>query len=204
MMWWTNWVLTQEYTPEEIRDTSDVQDHAMNLFKDRGMMYPCLELVNAASIYVKQNIYDILSLPSWHKSRICLIGDAAHAVTHININPANLRSLLIPAWEHQWHWKTHLSLPYFSVAVTPNPKMYSLNSKSHDVNVLKQLLKLDGDKSVIKHRFRRWECIFEMLLYLFCFDLLVLIELLGRGGVIGLIGKKLILIKLSNGGEGGN
>ena len=203
-MWWTNWVLTQEYTPDEIRDTSDVHDHVMNLFKDRRMMYPCFELVNATSIYVKQNIFDILSLPSWHKSRICLIGDAAHAVTHININSTDLRSLLIPAKEHHWHWKIPRSLPYFSVAVTPNPKMYLLNSKSHDVNVLKQSLKLDGDKRVIKLKFRLWECIFEMPLYLCCFDLWVLIESLERRGVIGLIGRKLILTKLSNGGERGN
>jgi hypothetical protein len=98
-MWWTNWVLTQAYTPEEIRDTSDVHDHAINLFKDRGMMYPCFELVDATSIYVKQNIFDILSLPSWHKSRICLVGDAAHAVPHAP-HSTNLRSLLTPDKEH--------------------------------------------------------------------------------------------------------
>jgi 2-polyprenyl-6-methoxyphenol hydroxylase-like FAD-dependent oxidoreductase len=79
-MWWTNWVIPNEYTPEEIRDTSDVCEKAMELFKDRNTMYPCIEMINASSFLVKQNIFDILSLPSWHKSRVCLIGDAAHAV----------------------------------------------------------------------------------------------------------------------------
>jgi hypothetical protein len=82
-MWWTNYVIEKEYTPEEIRDPSDVHDHALKLFKDRGMFYPCMEMINASSIYLKANIYDILSLPAWHRSRICLIGDAAHAVLPI-------------------------------------------------------------------------------------------------------------------------
>ena len=85
MMWWTNWVIPQAYTPEEMRDPSDVRDHAMKLFKDRGLMFPCVELINATTIYLKQSIFDILSLPSWHKSRICLIGDAAHAVSSPSI-----------------------------------------------------------------------------------------------------------------------
>lgn len=80
MMWWTNWTIPHEYTPAEIRDTSDVHDHAVSLFKDRGMMYPCMEMIDASSLYIKQSIIDVLSLPSWHKSRVCLIGDAAHAV----------------------------------------------------------------------------------------------------------------------------
>ena len=79
-MWWTNWVIPREYTPEEIRDPSDVKDHAIKLFSDRNMMYPCMELIHASSIYVKQSIFDIRSLPSWYNSRACLIGDAAHAV----------------------------------------------------------------------------------------------------------------------------
>lgn len=79
-MWWTNWVIPREYTPEETRDTSDVKDHALKLFKDRGMMYPCMEMIDATSFYIKQSVFDICSLPSWHSSRVCLIGDAAHAV----------------------------------------------------------------------------------------------------------------------------
>jgi 2-polyprenyl-6-methoxyphenol hydroxylase-like FAD-dependent oxidoreductase len=81
MMWWTNWVIPRAYTPEETRDTSDVKENALKLFKDRSMMFPCLELMDASSFWVKQSIFDLLSLPSWHKSRICLIGDAAHAVS---------------------------------------------------------------------------------------------------------------------------
>jgi hypothetical protein len=82
-MWWTNWVTPREYTPEEIRDTSDVKESALKLFKDRIMMFPCFELIDATSIWMKQSIFDLLSLPSWHKSRVCLIGDAAHAVSSI-------------------------------------------------------------------------------------------------------------------------
>jgi 2-polyprenyl-6-methoxyphenol hydroxylase-like FAD-dependent oxidoreductase len=80
MMWWTNWTIPHEYTPAEARDTSDVRDHAVSLFKDRGLMYPCMEMIDASALYIKLSIFDIRSLPSWHKSRVCLIGDAAHAV----------------------------------------------------------------------------------------------------------------------------
>ena len=79
-MWWTNWTIPHPYTPEEKRDASDVRDKAMQLFEGRDMMYPCMEMIKASSIYIKQSIFDIRSLPSWHKSRVCLIGDAAHAV----------------------------------------------------------------------------------------------------------------------------
>ena len=99
-MWWTNWVIATEYTPEEIRDTSDVSKKAMELFKDRSMMYPCVEMINATSFYVKQNIFDILSLPSWHKSRVCLIGDAAHAVIPCCLM-SEIRCLLMPVKVHR-------------------------------------------------------------------------------------------------------
>jgi FAD-dependent urate hydroxylase len=79
-MWWTNWVIPREYTPDEIRDTSDINDMALELFKDRKLMFPCRELIDKTTIWAKASIFDIRSLPSWHKSRICLIGDAAHAV----------------------------------------------------------------------------------------------------------------------------
>ena len=84
MMWWTNWTVPKEYTAEEVRDPSDVYDNAMKLFKDRPLMYPCQELMDATHLFIKQSIYDIRNLPSWHKSRVCLIGDSAHAVsTHL-------------------------------------------------------------------------------------------------------------------------
>jgi 2-polyprenyl-6-methoxyphenol hydroxylase-like FAD-dependent oxidoreductase len=80
MMWWTNWAVPKEYTAEEVRESSDVYDNAMRLFKGRGLMFPCYELMDATSMFIKLSILDIRSLPSWHKSRVCLIGDAAHAV----------------------------------------------------------------------------------------------------------------------------
>jgi 2-polyprenyl-6-methoxyphenol hydroxylase-like FAD-dependent oxidoreductase len=78
-MWWTNWTIPKEYTHAEIRDTSDVQSKAMEMFKGR-LMYPGEALIQATSLFLKASIFDIKSLPSWYKSRICLIGDAAHAV----------------------------------------------------------------------------------------------------------------------------
>jgi 2-polyprenyl-6-methoxyphenol hydroxylase-like FAD-dependent oxidoreductase len=78
-MWWTNWAIPTEYTPAEIRDTSDVPAKAIEMFQGR-LMYPGEALIKASSLYLKASIFDIQSLPSWHKSRICLIGDAAHAV----------------------------------------------------------------------------------------------------------------------------
>lgn len=80
-MWWTNWTIPVAYTPEQIRDTSDIPDHAKKLFKGRKMMYPCMKMIDATSIYIKGSIFDLRSIPTWHRSRICLVGDAAHAVT---------------------------------------------------------------------------------------------------------------------------
>jgi len=83
-MWWTNWVLPREYTPDEIRDTSDIKAHSLELFQDRELMFPCRELIDRTSVWVKASIFDIRSLPSWYKSRVCLIGDSAHAVPSFN------------------------------------------------------------------------------------------------------------------------
>ena len=111
-MWWTNWTISEAYTPEQIRDTSDIADHAKKLFQGRKMMHPCMEMIDATSISFKGSIFDLRSIPTWHRSRVCLIGDAAHTVPSlISLQTANLRSLPIPVRAPRWRWKIPLSLP---------------------------------------------------------------------------------------------
>ena len=88
-MWWTNWASERPFTRQEMKDLSDVKEHALELFKGRKLMYPCRELIDATELFMKNSQFDIRTLPSWHTSKVCLIGDAAHAVS-----PPSTRRLL--------------------------------------------------------------------------------------------------------------
>jgi 2-polyprenyl-6-methoxyphenol hydroxylase-like FAD-dependent oxidoreductase len=46
-----------------------------------GYHDPIERLIEHTGPPVKLNVYDIQTLPSWHKGRLVLIGDAAHAVS---------------------------------------------------------------------------------------------------------------------------
>jgi 2-polyprenyl-6-methoxyphenol hydroxylase-like FAD-dependent oxidoreductase len=46
-----------------------------------GYHEPIPRLIAGTGPPVKLNIYDILGLPVWHKGRVAVIGDAAHAVS---------------------------------------------------------------------------------------------------------------------------
>jgi len=109
-MWWTNWASERPLTPEEIRDNSDVCKFALDMFEGRKLIYPARELIAATQIYIKASIFDIQTLPSWHTERVCLIGDAAHAVKPLLLPYLTLtRYLLIPVKERRWRSKIRLS-----------------------------------------------------------------------------------------------
>lgn len=47
----------------------------------KGWHKPVEELIKNTPSFMKGNVHDVQSLPTWHKGRVVLIGDSAHAVS---------------------------------------------------------------------------------------------------------------------------
>lgn len=68
--------------PENEKDkTSDIKKYLLNEFAD--FQGPVRELIEATPDYMirRTDLHDLPDLKNWHHSKICLIGDAAHAAT---------------------------------------------------------------------------------------------------------------------------
>jgi 2-polyprenyl-6-methoxyphenol hydroxylase-like FAD-dependent oxidoreductase len=80
IVWWANLPREREMTREELASVSleIIRKEMLAIYHDYHEPIPTL-LRNSHSP-VKHNIHDIQSLPTWHKGRVLLIGDAAHAV----------------------------------------------------------------------------------------------------------------------------
>jgi 2-polyprenyl-6-methoxyphenol hydroxylase-like FAD-dependent oxidoreductase len=81
MMWWSNLWREKELTKEELNDLSidSVKREMLSIY---GAYHePIPRLIAQTGPPLKLNIYDIQRLPVWHKGRVVLIGDAAHAVS---------------------------------------------------------------------------------------------------------------------------
>lgn len=80
-MWWVNLPRKHEYSADELHkfQWSDVQKELLDRFK--GYPKPVEDLISATTDPLRLNIYDVQSLPRWHRGRVVLIGDAAHAVS---------------------------------------------------------------------------------------------------------------------------
>lgn len=81
MMWWANIWRKTAYSPEELAKLDDeaVKRELLEMYGDFHSPIP--ELIKGSTRMLKLSIFDIQSLPTWHKGRIVLIGDAAHAVS---------------------------------------------------------------------------------------------------------------------------
>ncbi len=81
LMWWANLPQERELTREQLADLSleHIQKEMLAIFK--GYHEPIEKMIRNTHSPVKHNIHDIMSLPTWHKARVLLIGDAAHAVS---------------------------------------------------------------------------------------------------------------------------
>ena len=81
LLWWTNIAREKELTRDEIVNVnvSDVQREVMAIFK--GYHEPIETIINNTHSPIRQNISDIRTLPTWHKGRVVLLGDASHAVS---------------------------------------------------------------------------------------------------------------------------
>jgi 2-polyprenyl-6-methoxyphenol hydroxylase-like FAD-dependent oxidoreductase len=80
IMWWSNLIREKEFSKEELThlDIQEVKQEMLTRYK--GYHVPIEELITQTTAILRLNIYDVLSLPTWHKGRVLLIGDAAHAV----------------------------------------------------------------------------------------------------------------------------
>ena len=81
MMWWSNMQRKQELTREQLADLSldNLKQEMLTTYK--GYHEPIQTLIRNTTTPFKINVSDIQSLPTWHKGRVVLIGDAAHAVS---------------------------------------------------------------------------------------------------------------------------
>lgn len=81
ILWWANMMSATPYSSEEITriDQEAVRSELLARF---GKYYsPIPELIAQTPKILRMNTFDIPSLPTWHKGRVLLIGDAAHAVS---------------------------------------------------------------------------------------------------------------------------
>jgi 2-polyprenyl-6-methoxyphenol hydroxylase-like FAD-dependent oxidoreductase len=79
--WWFNVSREQERSREEMAaiPTEQLRKDLLELCKDwHG---PVEELIAKTPKFMMGNVHDIQSLPKWHRNRVVLIGDAAHAVS---------------------------------------------------------------------------------------------------------------------------
>jgi 2-polyprenyl-6-methoxyphenol hydroxylase-like FAD-dependent oxidoreductase len=80
-MWWSNLPRDNPYTADELKSLSP--DVLRRQLQQRYASYyePIPSLIARTPNIIALNAWDIQSLPSWHRGRVMLIGDAAHAVS---------------------------------------------------------------------------------------------------------------------------
>ena len=79
--WWCHIEGEEETTRNETFSMTDARIKEILLEKYTGYHPRVIELITKTTSYTKTLIYDIPSLPVWHKGRVLLVGDAAHAVS---------------------------------------------------------------------------------------------------------------------------
>jgi len=81
VMWWANLPQEKEFTKVELADLDWPAVQRELLARYRGYPKPIEAAIGNTTSLLRLNVYDILSLRTWHRDRIVLIGDAAHAVS---------------------------------------------------------------------------------------------------------------------------
>ncbi len=75
------WFAVQTSPPNVHEDRSKWKAHLSNLFKNFAYPIPAILATTPLENIVKTDMYDFKPIPKWHEGRVCLIGDAAHAMT---------------------------------------------------------------------------------------------------------------------------
>ncbi len=80
-LWWTNLFRDRELAREALEHTRAETLKAELAERFGAYHAPIPALIAGADTVLQLNVYDMPSLPTWHRGRIALIGDAAHAVS---------------------------------------------------------------------------------------------------------------------------
>ncbi|PTL77095.1 NAD(P)/FAD-dependent oxidoreductase [Vitiosangium sp. GDMCC 1.1324] len=81
VMWWSNLPRAEELTREELATLSTEELRKTLLTVHAGWPAPIEALLTQSQDIVRTNIHDVGLLPKWHRGRVVLIGDAAHAMS---------------------------------------------------------------------------------------------------------------------------
>src|SRR5689334_10407418 len=79
--WWSHLPQPTELTRQALQGISDDQMRARVRAAFRGWHDPIEALISTTSTIMRTAIYDVPPLPSWHRGRMMLLGDAAHAMS---------------------------------------------------------------------------------------------------------------------------
>jgi 2-polyprenyl-6-methoxyphenol hydroxylase-like FAD-dependent oxidoreductase len=80
-MWWCHLPQDRELTSPELADVPDEELRKKLLERYKGWHEPIGTFLANTPAIIKTNIYEAPPLPAWHKDRVVLIGDAAHAMS---------------------------------------------------------------------------------------------------------------------------
>lgn len=81
LMWWSNYLRDEPFGHDDLAnlDWDSIKADLLANFGDWPSPIP--DCIQNTTRLLRHNIFDIQSLPTWHRGRAILIGDAAHAVT---------------------------------------------------------------------------------------------------------------------------
>jgi 2-polyprenyl-6-methoxyphenol hydroxylase-like FAD-dependent oxidoreductase len=79
-MWWSNLPRSAPYTREELAAPADATQAEL-LARYGAYHEPIPSLIRATPDPFRLNVFDVPPLPAWHRGRVVLVGDAAHAVS---------------------------------------------------------------------------------------------------------------------------
>ena len=80
MLWWSNQPQEVPPTREELKSASQDELRRRLMELHRGWHEPIVSLIESTEEVQRIAIYEMPSLPAWHRGRAVLIGDAAHAM----------------------------------------------------------------------------------------------------------------------------
>ena len=79
--WWSHLPQEAELTREALQAISDDEMRGRVMAAFRAWHHPIEALISTTSTVMRTAIYDVPTLPSWHRGRVMLLGDAAHAMS---------------------------------------------------------------------------------------------------------------------------